>query len=158
MPLLHARSYIQPRFAPQAAQQAKAAVVRDSAALQHSIVDLRDKVKHAREALESLLRHRNAELDDEAKYLALQHKLVDQYSGAHAGAELEQELAFVEEQIKEAKAEQKEAEAAYAAFVSTKFGARGPATQVGIAANVLFEDDTLTLADLEARLTAQHKA
>jgi len=72
---------------------------------------LRDKLKPVKAALESLLRHRNAELEEESKYLAMQHKLVDKYGGAHAGAEVEQELAFVDEQVKEAKAEQKEARA-----------------------------------------------
>ena len=47
---------------------------------------------------------------------------------------------------------------AYTAFVSTKFGARGPSTALGKASNALFEDDMLTLSDLEERWTKLQKA
>ena len=49
-----------------------------------------------------------------------------------------------------------QAEAEYAAYLSTKFGARGVPVEVGIAANELFEDDKLSLTDLEERQATLH--
>ena len=45
-----------------------------------------------------------------------------------------------------------QAEAEYSTFVSTKFGARGPSVELGMASNALFEDATVSLATLEERL------
>jgi hypothetical protein len=42
--------------------------------------------------------------------------------------------------------------------VSAKFGVRGPSTSLGIAANALYEDITLSLGDLEERLVRLQKA
>ena len=52
----------------------------------------------------------------------------------------------------------RQANDAYSAFVSTKFGVRGPSTALGKASNALFEDATLSLADLEERLATLQKA
>ena len=47
-----------------------------------------------------------------------------------------------------------QAEAEFATYMSTKYGARGVPVEVGIAANALFEDETLTVPRLEERLAA----
>ena len=41
---------------------------------------------------------------------------------------------------------------AYTAYVSTKFGARGPSMLVGMASKALFEDGDMSLGALEERL------